>query len=83
METILSAFIGGLFSLVVCLLTNKAQHDKTVALVSYRLEQLEREVQKHNNIVERTYHLEQITAVQEEQIRVANHRIDDLEKENK
>lgn len=80
MEIVISALIGGLFSLIVCLLTNKAQHDKTVALVSYRLEQLEKEVQKHNNIVERTYSLEQRSAVQEEQLRVANHRIDDLER---
>ena len=80
METVISALIGGAFSLIVCLLTNKAQHDKTVALVAYRLEQLEKEVQKHNSIVERTYSLEQRTAIQEEQIKVANHRLEDLER---
>ena len=35
---------------------------------------------KHNNVIERTYKLEELTAVQEEQIKVANHRIEDLEK---
>lgn len=35
---------------------------------------------KHNNVVERTYKLEELTALQEEKIKVANHRIDDLEK---
>jgi hypothetical protein len=49
-------------------------------LTNYRIEQLEKEVQKHNNLVERVYKLEQDTAVQEEKIAVANHRIDDLEK---
>ena len=41
-------------------------------LMSYRIEQLERKVDKHNNFAERI-------PVMEEQIKVANHRIDDLE----
>ena len=49
-------------------------------LTNYRIEQLEKEVQKHNNLVERVYRLEQDAAVQEEKIAVANHRIDDLER---
>ena len=42
-------------------------------LIKYRLEQLEKKVEKHNSIVERTYLLE-------EKIKVANHRIEDLER---
>ena len=49
-------------------------------LMSYRIEQLEKKVEKHNSVVERTYKLEQDYAVVNEQIKVANHRIDDLEK---
>lgn len=49
-------------------------------LTQYRLEQLEKKVDKHNNLVERTYRLEESEAVLEEKLRVANHRIDDLEK---
>lgn len=41
-------------------------------LMSYRIEQLEKKVDKHNNFAERI-------PVMEEQIKVANHRIDDLE----
>lgn len=48
-------------------------------LTQYRLEQLEKKVQAHNNLIERTYKLEETTEVQEEKIRVINHRIDDLE----
>ncbi len=48
-------------------------------LTQYRLEQLEKKVQAHNNLIERTYHLEERTELQEEKIRVANHRISDLE----
>ncbi len=42
-------------------------------LTNHRLEQLERKVDKHNEIVERTF-------VLEEKIKVANHRISDLER---
>ena len=48
-------------------------------LTNYRLEQLEKKVQAHNNLVERTYHLEGEMEVVHEQIKVANHRIEDLE----
>lgn len=52
-------------------------------LTQYRLEQLEKRVQAHNSLIERTYRLEERTELQEEKIRVANHRIDDLEKFHK
>ena len=45
-------------------------------LIKYRIEQLEKKVEKHNSVVERTYLLE-------EKIKVANHRIDDFEREAK
>ena len=48
-------------------------------LTQYRLEQLEKKVDAHNNLIERTYKLEERTELQEEKIKVANHRIDDLE----
>ena len=60
-------------------------------LTNYRIEQLEEKVAKHNNLVERTYKLEQRMEVIEaklegtenlltEKVKVANHRIEDLEK---
>lgn len=48
-------------------------------LTNYRLEQLENKVNKHNNLIDRTYKLEETTKLQAEKIAVANHRIDDLE----
>lgn len=50
-------------------------------LTTYRISQLEKKVDKHNNLIERTYKLEQRAAVIDEEIKVANHRIDDLEHE--
>ena len=49
-------------------------------LTNYRLEQLEKRVETHNNLIERTYKLEERTELQEEKISVANHRISDLER---
>ena len=48
-------------------------------LIAYRLEQLESKVNAHNQVIERTYKLEELTAIHEEKLKVANHRIDDLE----
>lgn len=48
-------------------------------LINWRLKQLEKKVEKHNNLVERQYKIEEIQAVLAEQIKVVNHRIDDLE----
>ena len=73
---VLSALIGAAASIFVCIFNNNKQN----ALMCYRLEQLEKKVEKHNALVERTYRLEQLTSVQEEKIKVANNRIGDLEK---
>ena len=52
-------------------------------LTNYRIEQLEKKVEKHNRVVERVYILEKNEAVMEEELKVANHRIDDLEQYHK
>ena len=51
-------------------------------LTTYRISELEKKVDKHN-LVERMYHLEEKTSVQEEQLKIINHRIADLESERK
>ena len=75
-ETILVALITGGLALLGTYISNS----KNAALIAYRLEQLEKKVSLHNQVVERTYKLEERTELQEEKIKVANHRIDDLEK---
>ena len=86
METIISAIISAGAAIVVCLITQnrqamrlEAQLDKQTALLEQRLGTLSDRVEKHNNVIERTYKLEELTALQEEKIKVASHRIDDLE----
>ena len=48
-------------------------------LLNYRVEQLEKKVDKHNTVIERTYALEKRADVTDEKIKVANNRIADLE----
>lgn len=75
-DEILVALIGlggsGLGSILGVLASGK--------LTQYRLSQLEKKVDKHNNLIDRTYQLEERQEVLEEKIKVANHRISDLER---
>ena len=48
-------------------------------LVVYRIEQLEKKVEKHNQVVERVYRLESLEAVNEEKIVAVEDRIDRLD----
>ena len=48
-------------------------------LTQYRLEQLEKKVEIHNGVIDRVYKLEERTELQEEKLKVVNHRIEDLE----
>ena len=80
MGTILAAVISGAVTLIVCMVNNHAQAEKTPSLLDYRLSELEKKVDKHNHLVERTFRLEGDMEVVHEQIKVANHRIEDLER---
>ena len=75
-ETIIVALIGLAGSAIGSIIGVIA----SARLTSYRIEQLEKQVQAHNNVIERTYRLEQHNEFQDEKISVANHRIEDLEK---
>lgn len=84
MNEIIIALVTGLLSLLGVIFTNissnnktrdsfVAQMDKMQALTDYKIGELTREVRAHNNFAQRL-------PVVEEQIKVINHRIDDLEK---
>lgn len=76
-DEILVALLGlagsGLGSILGVLVSSK--------LTLYRVEQLEKQVSKHNSLIERTYRLEERAEVQEERLKVAGHRIEDLERQ--
>lgn len=80
-EAIIVAIITGGLSLIGVIVSNNrtaqsmdAKLDKQQAVTETKLEELTREVRAHNNFAQRI-------PVLEEQIKVANHRIEDLEKE--
>lgn len=86
-EAIIVALITGGLSLAGVFFSNRraasdmnAKLDKQQAVMAEKLDELTDRVNKHNNLVERTYHLEKEVRVQAEKIKVANHRIDDLER---
>ena len=72
-ETVVTALITGGVTLLVCLLTNHYQQSRVMAILQVKLEELARQVDKHNSV-------EESVALHEEKIKVANHRIDDLER---
>lgn len=59
---------------------SSSQIHSEIEMIRYQLSELSKHVDKHNRVIERTYELEKRTELQEEKIRVANHRIEDLEK---
>lgn len=83
LSTIIPACISAGVTLLVCLINNRGQQERTRALMEYKLDELAKRVDKHNSVIERTYELEKNMAVVMEKIGVANHRIHDLEQEEK
>lgn len=69
METIIAAAISAAVTLAVCILNNRSEQDKTRALLDYRLGELERKQDKHNQVMERTFQLEGRMANAEHDIR--------------
>ena len=72
MESILTAIITGALTLIGVLIAN----GKSQAVTETKLDELTREVREHNNFARRV-------PVVEEQIKLINHRIEDLEEINK
>lgn len=63
------AIVVAILSLIGTLAGSYFSNRKGQILIAYRLEQLEHKVQLHNNLIERTYKLEEQTAIQEEKIK--------------
>lgn len=75
------ALISAGAAILVCMISNYYQHRKTTALMEYKLDQLTKKVELHNNAVKRLYEAEKRLDVHDEKLKVVNHRVDDLEKE--
>ena len=68
MEWIIS--IGVTVGTIICnIIITMIQNKKSMALIEYRLAQLEKKVDTHNNVITRTYELEKQMAVIQEDIK--------------
>lgn len=82
MQTIIPSILSAAVTLIVCLINNHYQrietdkkHSETIALITYRLDELTSRVKEHNQILERTYELEK-------RADIADEKIKHLEREN-
>ena len=74
-EAIIVSLITGVFALLGTYLANR----KAASLIEYRLSELEKKVDKHNNVIERTYKLEERTELQEAELKRHSKRLENLE----
>lgn len=86
-----AALISAGAAIIVCLINNfytdrrraaktEADFEALKALITAEIQHLTKEVEKHNKVIERVFALEAKTEVLDEKAKVANHRLDDLEK---
>jgi len=80
------AIITGVVAILVCIINNWVQYnktrqetDKTVALIELRLSELSDRVDRHNQVIERTYKLEESTALQDAELKRLNERLKIME----
>ena len=86
LTALISAAAATISAITVAAINSKAQHSRTLAemdkrdaLQAQRIEQLTDQVKKHNQLIDRTYAVEKKIELIEKDVKVANHRIDDLE----
>ena len=78
-STVLVAVITAGFAFLGVYVSNRKQ----TALVAYRLEKLEAKVDKHNNVIERTYKIEKRLSLVEELMERNENTIEELREYHK
>ena len=72
-DVVVTAIISGLCVAIPSVIATMSSNNKSNALMNYRIDELTKEVEKHNSVVERM-------AVVENRLKSALHRIDELKK---
>lgn len=87
LEAVISSVLSAAVTLLVCLINNHYQrievekkHSETIMLIEYKLDELTKKVEKHNQLIERTYELEKRADLADAEFKRVNHRLEDLEK---
>lgn len=70
-DVVVTAIISGLCVAIPSVIATMSSNNKSNALMNYRIDELTKEVEKHNSVVERM-------AVVENSLKLAHHRIDEL-----
>lgn len=70
-DVVVTAIISGLCVAIPSVIATMSSNNKSNALMNYRIDELTKEVEKHNSVVERM-------AVVENSLKSAHHRIDEL-----
>lgn len=76
MEAAIASVVVGILALCGTVISNLVSNSKTI----YRIEQLEKKQEKHNNVIERTIVLEKVFSMTEEQIKSMTRDIDAIKK---
>ena len=63
---IITSVIGGLFVAIPSLVATIVLNNKTQAVLEYKVDQLDKKVHEHNNLIDRTYKLENRVSILEE-----------------
>ena len=69
MEAIITAIIGGVCVAVPNIIATLTSNKRSTALITYRVDKLEKKGEKHNSVVERTFRLEEDVKNMQEDIK--------------
>lgn len=88
--TVISTIITAAVTLTICIINNlvqqnktKADNEKVISLVQYQIEELKKEVEKNNNVKERTVKLEGMALVWEMKLQNVENRLSQLENDGR
>ena len=68
-EVVITALISGMCVAVPNIITTLSMNKRNQELINYKIDELSKRVDKHNNLIERTYKIEERLAVIEDDIR--------------
>lgn len=69
-STAITALISGLCVAIPSVIATVTSNKKSQALIDYKIQELDKKVEKHNNIIERTYALEEKISIVEEKMKI-------------
>lgn len=76
------AIITGIVAIIVCVINNWALMAKQNALIEYKIDELTEKVQKHNQLIERTFKLEETSALHAAELKRLNRRLEVVEEKH-